>query len=470
MISSAAGPRLDRATFATSRLIEFCSEKELIAQTGAAVTDWPVYVAKELVDNALDACEEAEIAPEITIEVDNGKVIVGDNGPGIRVETVKQLLDFSVRVSSREAYVSPTRGAQGNALKTILAMPFALDGSMGKVLIEAREIEHAIDFRVDPVRQTPCLTHACSGSSVKNGTRITVYWPDSASSNLARARVRFLQIADDFTWVNSHLTLRALWDGTKAIDVAATNPTWSKWRPSYPTSPHWYTPARLERLMAAYVGLDQDNGSRDRTAREFISEFRGLSGSAKQKLVLAEVDASRMALSAFFANDEVDRLRIGRLLAAMKKVSRRVKPIDLGVIGEGHLRTRLVAAGAHARTIRYKREVVQGDLPVMIEAAFGYCPHGAQRRLVTGVNWSPGINNPFRTLGRYGESLDTLLSQQRAGDPDEPITLVIHMACPRVDYTDRGKSALVIAGELSADEAKAYDGDADGNNDEDYDE
>ena len=36
-----------------------------------------------------------------------------------------------VRVSSREAYVSPTRGAQGNALKTIVAMPFVLDGERG---------------------------------------------------------------------------------------------------------------------------------------------------------------------------------------------------------------------------------------------------------------------------------------------------------------------------------------------------
>ena len=56
-------------------------------------------------------------------------------------------------------------------------------------------------------------------------------------------------------------------------------------------------------------------------------------------------------------------------------------------------------------------------------------------------------------LGRYGQSLDSFLSDQRAGNPDEPITLLIHMACPRVDYTDRGKSALVVAGELSADEA-----------------
>ena len=40
-------------------------------------------------------------------------------------------------------------------------------------------------------------------------------------------------------------------------------------------------------------------------------------------------------------------------------------------------------------------------------------------------------------------SLDSILEQQRSGR-DEPIVLLLHIACPRVEYTDRGKSALVI--------------------------
>ncbi len=48
-----------------------------------------------------------------------------------------------------------------------------------------------------------------------------------------------------------------------------------------------------------------------------------------------------------------------------------------------------------------------------------------------------------RELGHFGQSLDTILSQQRA-DRDEPVILVLHMTCPRVEYTDRGKSAVVV--------------------------
>ncbi len=50
--------KLERTTLRTSRLLDFCSEKELIAQTGHQTDAWPLVVLKELVDNALDACED----------------------------------------------------------------------------------------------------------------------------------------------------------------------------------------------------------------------------------------------------------------------------------------------------------------------------------------------------------------------------------------------------------------------------
>ena len=62
---------LERTTFKTSRLLDFCSEKELVAQTGHQKTDWPLVVLKELKDNALDACEEAGVAPRGTVRFSN---------------------------------------------------------------------------------------------------------------------------------------------------------------------------------------------------------------------------------------------------------------------------------------------------------------------------------------------------------------------------------------------------------------
>jgi DNA topoisomerase VI subunit B len=50
---------LTRTTFRTSRLLDFLSREELVAQTGHRQEDWLLVVLKELTDNSLDACEEA---------------------------------------------------------------------------------------------------------------------------------------------------------------------------------------------------------------------------------------------------------------------------------------------------------------------------------------------------------------------------------------------------------------------------
>ncbi len=46
-------------------------------------------------------------------------------------------------------------GAQGNALKTIVAMPFVLDGESGRVDVAARGTRHEIILGVDRIRQEP---------------------------------------------------------------------------------------------------------------------------------------------------------------------------------------------------------------------------------------------------------------------------------------------------------------------------
>jgi hypothetical protein len=91
--------------------------------------------------------------------------------------------------------------------------------------------------------------------------------------------------------------------------------------------------------MGAHIARDQDRGRDPRTVREFVSEFRGLSGSAKQKLVLEEVGASRLPLQEFFGNsDRVNSDRIAKLLVAMQRHSRPVNPKELGFSRQGSSR------------------------------------------------------------------------------------------------------------------------------------
>jgi hypothetical protein len=228
---------------------------------------------------------------------------------------------------------------------------------------------------------------------------------------------------------------------------AAIDPIWRKWLPSDPTPAHWYDVARLERLAAAIVAADQESG-RQRTVREFIADFRGLSGSAKQKLVLAQSGLSRMLLAELFPDGAADRDRFGRLLAAMQDVTKPVKAADIGIIGKEAIAQRFAEIGARLETFQYKRFIRDDDgIPSVIELAFGYCPSDVdmlQRRIIAGVNWSVSLANPFRQLGgQWGSSLDGYLTEQRIGY-DALVAVFIHLACARVNYTDRGKSAVAM--------------------------
>ena len=115
-------------------------------------------------------------------------------------------------------------------------------------------------------------------------------------------------------------------------------------------------------------------------------------------------------------------------------------------------------AGGDPETFTYNRTIGEtGGVPRVIEFAFGIHragldgSNGPRRKVITGVNWSPGINNPFRQLGRGGESLDGVLAEVRA-NTTQPVLAVLHLACPRVAYTDRGKSAIVVEGGADGEE------------------
>ena len=187
---SRSQPRLAPETFRTSRLLDFATKRELTAQIGHQPGMWPQVVVKELVDNALDAAEQAETAPRIEVTVTESMIEVRDNGPGIPGDVIEDILDFTVRVSSREAYVGPTRGAQGNALKTLLVMPFVLDGNAGLVEIESLGVHHKILLAIDRIAQEPKAEIVREASLVKTGTIVRLHWPNSASSILSRRPAR----------------------------------------------------------------------------------------------------------------------------------------------------------------------------------------------------------------------------------------------------------------------------------------
>ena len=448
--------KIERVAFTTSRLMEFCTEKELVAQTGHESEDWPRVVIKELTDNSINACEETEIVPVIGVTIKRGeeaprlklaRIIIEDNGPGIAPSIISKITDYTVRCSSREAYISPTRGRQGNALKTILAMGYVLGGKIkGETWIEARGVKHRILFTVDQIRQQPIVKNIRSRSRIRTGTRITVFWPGEINHD----EIRRLLFA--FSWMNPHLSLRFTIDGETVIDAVATNVNWKKYRACDATSAHWYSLEQIERYAGALITRDQEQKRKTRqkfTVREFIAQFRGMSATDKQKQVLRELGASHLSLQRFFGSEDQANHRRMEKLKLLREHTRPVRPELLGVIGEEHFRRLMTDLGGEPKSFKYGVDAKfdASGLPYVVESAI--CPFAdwvagkrssRTRILITGVNFSATLQNPFDTF-RGLEGMSEILVDLRAG-PYNPVIVAVHYTCPHIEYLDRGKSRI----------------------------
>ena len=87
--------------------------------------------------------------------------------------------------------------------------------------------------------------------------------------------------------------------------------------------------------------------------------------------------------------------------------------------------------------------------PYVIEIAT--CPYkkwvagkyeARNRQLITGVNFSATLENPFDTLKNM-EGMEEMLSALRAGSY-APIIVCVHYASPHIEYLDRGKSRISL--------------------------
>jgi DNA topoisomerase-6 subunit B len=119
-----------------------------------------VMAVKEAVDNALDACEEASILPEIRVEVserfDECRIAVEDNGPGI-VEAQIARIFGKLLYGSKFHKLSQSRGQQGMGISAAgmyaqltLAKPLHILSR-----VEGDELASELHVSIDTVRNQP---------------------------------------------------------------------------------------------------------------------------------------------------------------------------------------------------------------------------------------------------------------------------------------------------------------------------
>jgi len=141
---------LERQHFTVSQDNRYFRPDTLSKMIGQESNQWRHAALKELVDNALDAAESVypAISPVIEIEfteTESGLILsVADNGPGIPAEVIPHIADFGSNSSTKLFYRAPLRGAQGNAIKTLIGMPVALGQEQGQMEIETLRQRHTL--------------------------------------------------------------------------------------------------------------------------------------------------------------------------------------------------------------------------------------------------------------------------------------------------------------------------------------
>jgi len=457
--------KMERMLFETSRAAEYFSTDELAKQTGQEAEYFGDVVVKELADNALDAAEAAGVAPRVEIGYRHRgsslvELSVADNGPGIPPKAVESILDFTTRTSDKAHYRSPTRGAQGNALKTLVGMPHAL-GSAEPVVVEARESRHVIKATVDSAGE-PRVMRKVKESDRSVGTKVSVplphehisfdpsYWAAAISLFNPHAFVKLESSGEGSNHGESK--------GGDSVQIyKPTVPALAKYRPTDPTSPHWYDTESLGRLIGAHIGHAR-NGGEDLPVGEFVRQFRGLKSTAKAKAVcgllgpvghLSDFERER--------DHQLDWRSVEVLLRAMQEETTPPAHKALGRIGEEHFRERFGELyGGELVGYKHVKGYLPNGLPYVFEFALAESNEVHHEALFYGVNYSPTFGDPLEDLRLKGSEyasngvaqflIDGFAHPKwlTPGDPGprRGTAAAVHIITPAPLFMERGKTRL----------------------------
>jgi DNA topoisomerase VI subunit B len=462
--------KLQRTTFETSRAAEYFDARQLSALVGVSQDEFSSVCLKELVDNSLDACETAGVPPVVGVKVEREDAImrlsVSDNGPGIPAEVVRKVLDYNVRVSDKAAYRSPTRGAQGNALKTLIGIPYAL-GSREPLVVEAQGVSHRIGPWVDPAGAVHFDYTSEEMLVESSGTTVSLQMPDGGEEDELEEGVSYEYHEMDFDplhWVrsfaafNPHATVSYQGKSDDSEDTEIYKSThegpFKKYVPSQPTSPHWYRVESLKVLVFSHIGHAR-KGGRDLPLGEFVRQFQGLASTAKAKAVVKQMGEGFTHLSDFEGNEG----KVADLLAAMQAATKEPKATALGFVGKEHFET--FFERVYGSVIEYKYVRKSGTLPSGLPFTFEFALATLDEpgHLYCGINFSPTFGDPlegttlagpeFRASGIQGFlSLAYALPKKEQTWYRTPASVAVaaHIITPAPLFLDRGKTRLDMEG------------------------
>jgi len=449
--------RLERTTFHTSRAAEYFYARELEAQTGQSQSRFRMVALKELVDNALDSAEGDGRTPEVAVDVEldgSYHLTVKDNGAGVEPHVVEQTLDFNTRTSDKALYRTPTRGQQGNALKTIVAMPFAMGDDDPEVVVQGRGVRHRIRA-VLGAGDFPDILRDPEDADDGAGTLVEVRLPGRlhGTGDLLQAQrmIRGYHLFNPHAKVSFRGFVSGVNHGESAKPEVAethhpTNRDYDKFDAGSLLVVHWFSEGDFVRLVKHLVG----HGKGETAIGTFLKDFRGFSARAKAAGVRRELPAGRGTLADL--SDEDIAVLYRAMCKAVKEPSHNVLGSPLG---EAHLvgALRRFHEEPDVRPGRAWHKVFKTTLngaPAIVEAAVLEANVGD---LYVGLNHSPTYSDPLAdTYLVHSNSKGTIegfgirgfLQDASVMGHFGSAAVAVHITAAAPTTLDRGKTRLSV--------------------------
>lgn len=447
------------------RSLDYVTLQGLTVQTGCDPEDLDIFVLKELVDNALDACEENNPTIEVTFETDKFVTLtVKDSGKGLTEADVKRIVDFDRSYSTKFHYKYPMRGALGNALKCVLGIPYALSSECSislptePIRVHSKGKAFGVHLNLQELEEQLYSQISSRDTKSESGTRVSIMLPllektwghRKAYSDLVRSYVLFNPEA------NFKLTVRHPKLDKPFIE---THPSRDKRHKRFTgaSSIQWYTLTQFKQLVQAYIRSIL-KGEKDLTLRLFIKQFRGLSSDKKAASILAEIQSENKEIKHLSDLAGQDKA-VSQLYECMKKRSISLSSNVLGEIGKKQLHDRISQIYGIPLTFKYKKIdklCREGSvyIPYVLEVAVAVIgEYKAGLRIHAGINHSPCLSNPFE--GYHIAWMDKKENWQEASitrgllekygiDSEQPVIVVVHLICPNIEYQSYGKRKINI--------------------------
>src|SRR5579884_4173352 len=301
--------------FSFNREYDFVRLEGLYRATGRPAHEWDLYILKELIDNALDADEalwraDVQQGPELHIQIEYipvppphcQQLLVRVRNRALFPVWQVQDIFATQWYTSRKAFLKGlTRGALGNALKTLLGIPYALHHRVADdwkpdlkpLSICCGDREYLPRYRVDPLAQTivlECETRPCKAVP---GTTMSVGL-DYFVQEIPRTLADIETLAQLYQCCNPH----ALFHWT--VDIA--NEVWTKeyqpragWSNKFcaPAPIHWYGLSDFKDLLGALSRQHQvEEGSELlplQTVYTYFSGFTQTDSSREKETIIQTI-------------------------------------------------------------------------------------------------------------------------------------------------------------------------------------